>query len=99
MSSKGQNIRMKDSFRSVQTKDSSNLKTFLDLFKTAESGHGSKRIHCLTHDTKRALVQTTEGLIAVCNHLLNSGFKYVLLRELQSDRIEGEFSVYRWYKW
>ena len=49
----------------------------------------------MTHDTKKALVQTTEGLIAVCKHLLNIGFDYVLLREIQSDRIEGEFSVYR----
>lgn len=60
-----------------------------------DSGHGAKRIQCLTHDTKRALVQTTEGLIAVCKHLFSVGFDYVLLRELQSDRIEGEFSVYR----
>ena len=95
VSSNSQNVRMKDPFRSVQTKDSSHLKAFLDIFKTAESGHGGNRINSLTHDTKRALVQTTEGLIAICNYLLNSGFKYVLLRELQSDRIEGEFSTYR----
>ena len=54
-----------------------------------------KRIECLTHDTKKALVQTTEGQMAVCRHLYSEGFTYVLLRELQSDRIEGEFSVYR----
>ena len=49
----------------------------------------------LTHDTKEALVQTTDGQIAVCRHLFGEGFQYVLLRELQSDRIEGEFGVYR----
>ena len=31
----------------------------------------------------------------MCRHLFSIGFEYVLLRELQSDRIEGEFSVYR----
>ncbi|XP_012940035.1 uncharacterized protein LOC101852777 isoform X2 [Aplysia californica] len=35
------------------------------------------------------------GLSAVTKHLLSSGFQYVLLCEIQSDRIEGEFSVYR----
>ena len=36
------------------------------------------------------------GLAAVCKYLLDTaGFTYVLLREIQSDRIEGEFGVYR----
>ena len=50
----------------------------------------------MTHDTKKALVQTMQGLSSICTYLLNhAGFQYVLLRELQSDRNEGEFSVYR----
>ena len=50
----------------------------------------------LTHDTKKALVQTTAGQIDLCRHLIEKeGFEYVPLRDLQSDRIEGEFSVYR----
>ena len=49
----------------------------------------------LTHDTKKALVQTTAGQMEVCKHLFEKGCDYVLLRDLQSDRIEGEFSVYR----
>ena len=41
-------------------------------------------------------MQTMRGLTSICAHLLTrAGFQYVLLRELQSDRIEGEFSVYR----
>ena len=60
-----------------------------------KSGHGPKRIQCITRDTKRAFVQTTEGLIAVCKHLFSVNFDTVLLYELQGDRIEGEFSVYR----
>ena len=95
VSAKGQDIRLRDHNRSVQDKDSNNLQLFLDIFKCMKSGHGPKRVQCVTHDTKKALVQTTEGLIAICKHLLSVGFDYVLLRELQSDRIEGEFSVYR----
>ena len=49
----------------------------------------------LTHDTKKALKQTMGGQIAVCQYLFEKGFKYVPLRHLQSDRIEGEFAVYR----
>ncbi|XP_070180345.1 uncharacterized protein, partial [Littorina saxatilis] len=88
--------RLKDPHRAVQESSSSSLDTFIDIFQEADSGHGSCRIQCLTHDTKKALVQTMQGLKAVCNYLLSSaGFDYVVLRELQSDRLEEEFSVYR----
>lgn len=96
VSGKGQDQRLKDPYRAVQASGSSSLTTFLRIFQGAESGHGASRIQCLTHDTKKALVQTMQGLIAVCRHLLTSAnFEYVLLREIQSDRLEGEFSVYR----
>ena len=93
VSAKGQDVRLRDPNRSVQDEKSNNLQLFLEQFQGMDSGHGAKRIQCLTHDTKRAFVQTIEGLIAVCKHLFSVGFDYVLLRELQSDRIEGEFSV------
>ena len=34
-------------------------------------------------------------LIELCQKLHQKGFKYVLLKQIQSDRLEGEFSVYR----
>ena len=40
-----------------------------------KSGHGPKHVQCVTHDTNKALVQTTEGLIAVCKHF----FQLVLI--------------------
>ena len=41
-------------------------------------------------------MQTLDGLKAVCGHLLSKGkFDYVVPREIQSDRMEGEFGVYR----
>ena len=33
--------------------------------------------------------------MCISKHLIERVFKYVLLRELQSDLIEGEFSIYR----
>ena len=96
VSGKGQDQRLNDPNRAVQDKNSSSLDKFLQIFTQSESGQGASRIKCLTHDTKKALVQTMEGLKAVCSYLMNTaGFDYVVLRELQSDRLEGEFGVYR----
>ena len=95
VSSKGQDSRFKNPQRSVQREGSETLSIHLQRFSASKSGHGKDRIQCLTHDTKRALVQTTRGHISICEYLLQAGFKYILLRELQSDRIEGEFSIYR----
>ena len=53
---------MRDPNRAPQTAASTNLKSFLKQFQASESGHGPKRVQCLTLDTRRALVQTTEGL-------------------------------------
>ena len=95
VSAKGQDIRMKDPHRAAQVLSSDSLDMYAKKFEEAMSGQGLSRKECLTHDTKKALVQTMRGLSAVTKHLLSSGFQYVLLREIQSDRIEGEFSVYR----
>ena len=96
VSSKHQEARLNDPHRSVQDHPSTNLSDYQRIFQRAPSGHGKGRKQCVTHDTKKALVQTMQGLTSICAHLLNhAGFQYVLFRELQSDRIEGEFSVYR----
>ena len=96
VSSKHQEARLNDSHRHIQDHTSTNLSDYQRIFQRAPSGHGKGRKQCVTHDTKKALVQTMQGLTSICAHLLNlAGFQYVLLRELQSDRIEGEFSVYR----
>jgi len=96
VSSKGQDARLNDPHRAVQVSTSTSLDEFADQFEAAKSGHGASRIECMTHDTKKAMVQTMRGLAALCKYLLETaGFAYVLLREIQSDRIEGEFGVYR----
>ena len=96
VSSKHQEARLNDPHRHVQDYTSTNLSHNHCILQRAPSGHGKGREQCVTYDTKRALVQTMQGLTSICAHLLTrAGFQYVLLRELQSDRIEGEFSVYR----
>ena len=93
---KGQDVRLNDPSRAVQERSSRSLEWYLEVFENSESGQGPQRVQCFTHDTKRALVQTMAGMKGVCVHLLTEKqFEYVLLRELQSDRIEGEFGVYR----
>ena len=52
----------------IQDEKSNNPQLLLEQFKCIKSGHGSQRIQCATHNTKRALELSTEQLIAVCKH-------------------------------
>ena len=50
----------------------------------------------LTNETRNALITTLNGLSEIAVNLLeDKSFKYVLLGFFQSDRLEGEFGVYR----
>ena len=51
VSAKGQDKRMNDPFRAVQTSASSTIDEFINIFRNAASGQGDTRIHCLTNDT------------------------------------------------
>ncbi|RUS81174.1 hypothetical protein EGW08_011039 [Elysia chlorotica] len=65
VSAKGQDIRLKDPHRAVQDSSSTSLGVYATHFGQDDSGHGKTRVQCLTHDTKKALVQTMQGLSAV----------------------------------
>ena len=81
VSAKGQDIRLNDPHTCVQDLSSTKLKTLHDQFKQAPSWHGPSREQCVTLDTNKALVQTMQGLVSVCRHLMTeAGFKYVFLR-------------------
>ena len=95
VSAKSENVRFNDQDRVVQTPSCSNLSKYIQLFTHSTSGQGPKRVHSLTHDTRKALIQTTEGLQAVCNFLYAEGMEYVCLKDMQSDKIESEFGIYR----
>ena len=50
----------------------------------------------MTSQTQHAFLQTLAGLIALTTDLLLiHGFPYVFLGQFQSDKLEGEFGVYR----
>ena len=55
----------------------------------------SGRIMCLTVDTSNALYVNLQGIVALIKLLLTKGFSYVLPGTFQSDRLEGEFGIYR----
>ena len=52
-------------------------------------------MHSLTSDTSTALHRTLTGTVALIKLKLDIGFSYVLPGKVQSDRIEGEFGIYR----
>ena len=55
--------------------------------------HG--QVMCLTFDTSNALNAPLIRLVSLIKLLLNHGFSYVLPENFQSDRLEGEFGIYR----
>ena len=56
---------------------------------------GQMRKQMLTIDTSEALSLTLNGLVSLIQTLLDKGFSYVLLGQMQSDRLESEFGIYR----
>ena len=73
------------------------LKSLAHMFKEmntySASSHG--REMGLMTDTSNVLHITLLGICRVVQTLLAEGMKYVLARQLQSDRIEAEFGIYR----
>ena len=78
--------KRKDEYRLLNHFKSKDTISYIDTFAPEQE---------LNKKYDNMLIQTTRGMIDLCSYLLQTGFKYVLLREIQSDRIEGEFAVYR----
>ena len=53
------------------------------------------RVMSLTADTSKVLVITLRGLESLVKYLLSKDIKYIMLGDMQSDRIEGELGAYR----
>ena len=73
------------------------LQSIANSFKemdTANTGY-SQRIKCLTSDTSKALFITLSGIAELISLLLNKGARYIIPGEFQSDRLVGEFGIYR----
>lgn len=71
------------------------LSKLAESVKKMKGGRGAARCKSLTSETRNALIVTLTGIIEICGKLLSSDFKFVLLGKFQSDRLEGEFGVYR----
>ena len=57
----------------------------------------SKRVRYkgITSQTSDALPKTLNAIVDIIKQLLASGFKYVVPGKIQSDRLKGEFGIYR----
>ena len=64
-------------------------------FKRMDNSRKGRRLHSLTSDTSNALHQTLLGIVALIKLKLDVRFSYVLPSKIQSDRLEGEFGIYR----
>ena len=60
-----------------------------------DSRPNGMRVKMLTADTSEALAMTLRGVVSLTKVLLELKLSYVMLGQLQSDRIEGEFGIYR----
>ena len=65
------------------------------VFKLMDSSKQGQRVKALTGDTSNALHVTLLGMVDLIKTLLQHGHKYVLPGKIQSDRVEGEFGIYR----
>ena len=64
-----------------------NMNTFLTPYPTL--------VMTLTNDTSEARYLTLQGIVSITIILLEKGANYVLTGTFQSDRLEGEFGIYR----
>ena len=86
-----------NSFTSTYDERFEFLKSLSHMFKEMDTYSASShtRVKGLTTDTSNALHITLLGICSVVQNLLAKGMKYVLTGQLQSDRIEAEFGIYR----
>ena len=91
------NDRNREPFRTLEDERYKFINDMADKFKEMDASLSkySGRIMCLTVDTSNALYVTLQGIVALIKLLLTKGFSYVLPGTFQSDRIEGEFGIYK----
>ena len=91
--------RLNDPDRKQFLSDSDSRLDFLlkmgTAFKLLDSNKRGCRVKKLTSETANALHQTIHGIVDAIKILLSLGYVYVLPGKIQSDRLEGEFGIYR----
>ena len=63
--------------------------------KVMDSGKRGARVRGMTSNTANAFHQTLHGMVDIIKKRLDLGFDYVLPGKIMSDRLEGEFGIYR----
>jgi len=95
----GLDIRLNDPNRAVvsDVNDSRvrNLQTFAEGVSGMSGGKGYGRNKSLTSETRNAFFSTLNGIALLIKKLLSQNHRYVLPGIFQTDRLEGEFGVYR----
>ena len=71
------------------------LLSFADAIRIMRGGRSYARTSSLTSETRDSLSSTILGLVSLAKELLDAGHSYVLLGQFQTDRLEGEFGIYR----
>jgi hypothetical protein len=71
---------------------------FANAVATMPGGKGWNRCKSFTTETKNALSSTLYGLNQLIRKLLSEDHLYVLPGIFQTDRLEGEFGIYRYFK-
>lgn len=92
-------VRLNDNNRMPFTSADDDRLAYITDFAAAihdmPGGRGWNRHNSFTSETKIALSNTLNGLASVIRHLLSEDHSYVLPGIFQSDRLEGEFGIYR----
>ncbi|XP_047144897.1 uncharacterized protein LOC124818302 [Hydra vulgaris] len=68
---------------------------FADSVKAMPGGKSWKRNKSFTSETKKALSSTLYGIVHLVRKLLTEDHQCVLPGVFQTDRLEGEFGIYR----
>ena len=82
----------------IESKTDSRLDFLLKMatsIKVMDSGKRGARVRGMTSNTANAFHQTLHGMVDIIKKLLDLGFDYVLPGKIMSDRLEGEFGIYR----
>ena len=87
----------REPFRSLEDERLKFIDDMTEQFKKMDASLSKYkgRVMCLTVDTSNALHLILKGIVALIKLLLTKGFTYVLPGIFQSDRLEGEFGIYR----
>ena len=91
-------LHMNDNDRKPVTSISqlSFLRDVRDMFNNMSPVLGKVRKTTLTKETRSSLIQTLDGIVDLSETLLqDQNVEYILLGNLQSDDLEGEFGIYR----